>query len=152
MSWVLRFKQILLRKIKMDATKKLLYGSDLFQESEAQLNKFIQEKPFSAELKALRSPNKDVTMPRSSTIKQLDAFLNSNGIICVGVRLRRSFLNELNKHPVILPKGEKVSNLIIQQCHIRCAPGGGGATLNELRSSGYWITSCNAAVRSLLFK
>ena len=89
--------------------------------------------------------NKDVTMPRSSTIKQLDLFLNGNGIICVGGQLR-FFLNELNKHPIILPKGEKVSNLIIQHCHIRYAHGGRGVTLNELRSSGYWITSCNAAV------
>ena len=152
MSWVLKFKQILLRKIKMDATKEPLHGSDLFQESEAQFIKFIQEKQFLAELKALRSPNKDVTMPGNSAIKQLDPFLNSNGIICVEVRQRRLFLNELNKHPIILRKGEKVSNLIIQQCHIRCAHSGRGATLNELRSSGYWITSCNAAVRSLLFK
>ena len=68
----------------MDATKEPLHGSDLFQESGAQLIKFVQEKRFSAELKALRSWNKDVTMPRSSTIKQLDPFLNSNGIICVG--------------------------------------------------------------------
>ena len=47
---------------------------------------------------------------------------------------------------------EKVSNQTIQQCHLRCTHGGRGATLNELRSSGYWITSCNVAVRSLLFK
>ena len=91
-------------------------------------------------------------MPRSSIIKQLEPFLNSNGIICVGGQLRRSFLNELNKHPIILPKGGKVSSLIIQQCHIRCAHGGWGATLNELRNSGYWIISCNAAISSLLFK
>ena len=83
------------------------------------------------------SKDKDVTMPRSSTIKQLDPFLNGNGIICVEGRLKRSFLNELNKHPAIFQKGEKVSNLIIQQCHIRCAHGGRGATLNELRSSGF---------------
>ena len=69
----------------MDATKEPLHGSDLFQESEAQFIKFIQEKQLLAELKALRSPNKDVTMPRNSTIKQLDPFLNSNGIICVEV-------------------------------------------------------------------
>ena len=61
-------------------------------------------------------------------------------------------MNELNKHPVILPKREKVSNLIIKQCHIRCTHGGRGATLNKLRSSGYWITSCNVTIRSLLFK
>ena len=114
--------------------------------------KFVQEKKISAEIKAIRSQNKDVTMPRSSTIKQLDPFLNSNGIICVGGRLRQSFLNELNKHPIILPNGEKLSNLIIQQCHIRCAHGGIGVTLNELRSSGYWITRCNAAVKHLLLR
>ena len=99
----------------------------------------------------LVSRDKDVTMPRSSKIKQLDPFLNGNGIF-VGCWLKRSFLNELNKHPLILPKGERVWNLIIKQCHIRCAHGRRGATLNELRSSGHWITSCNAAVRSLLLK
>ena len=41
-------------------------------------------------------------------------------------------MNELNKHSIILPKGEKVSDLTIQQCHMRCAHGGRGATLNEL--------------------
>ena len=61
-------------------------------------------------------------------------------------------MNELNKHLIILLKEEKVSNLIIQLCHIKCAHGRRGTTLNELRSSGYWITSGNAAVRSFLFK
>ena len=58
MSWVLRYKQILLRKIKMDATKEPLNGSDLLQEKEVQLIKFVQEKRFSAEFKALGSRNK----------------------------------------------------------------------------------------------
>ena len=61
-------------------------------------------------------------------------------------------LNEPSKYSILLPKGERVSSLIIQQCHIRCAHGGTDYTLNELRSSGYWITSCNAAFKSLLFK
>ena len=51
-----------------------------------------------------------------------------------------------------MPKGEKLSNLIMWQCVIRCAHGGRGATLYELRSSKCWITSCNAAVRNFLFK
>ena len=71
MSWVLRFKQILLRKITMDVIKEPLHGSDLLQESEVQLIKFVQEKRFLAELKVLTSRDKDVTMSRSSTIKQL---------------------------------------------------------------------------------
>ena len=58
MSWVLRFKQILLRKIKMDAIKEPLNGSDLLQEKEVQLIEFVQEKRFSAEFKSSGSRNK----------------------------------------------------------------------------------------------
>ena len=58
MSWVLRYKQILPRKIKMDATKEPLNGSALLQKKEVQLIKFVQEKRFSAEFKALGSRNK----------------------------------------------------------------------------------------------
>ena len=85
MSWVLRLKQILLRKIKMDAIKEPLHCSNLLQESEAQLIKVVKEKGFPAELKVLTSGDNDVTMPRSSTNKQFDPFLTGNGIICVGV-------------------------------------------------------------------
>ena len=139
-------------KKNKDAIKHSLHSTDLPQESEVQLIKFVQEKIFSAEQNVSMSRDKNLTIPRSSKIKQLDRCLNGNGIIRVGGQLKRSFLNELNKYSVILGKGGKVSNVIIQQCHIRCAHGGRGATLNELRSSGFWITGCNAAVRSLLFK
>ena len=60
--------------------------------------------------------------------------------------------NKLNKHSVILPKGENVSNLIVQRCHICCAHGGRGPTLNKLWSSGYWTTSCKMAGGNFLFK
>ena len=82
MSWVLGFRQILLRKIP--SIKEPLHGSDLLQESEGRLIKFVKKKKrFSAELKVLTSRDKDVTMPRSITIKQLDPFLNGKGIMCV---------------------------------------------------------------------
>ena len=47
-SWVLRFKQILLRKTKKDAIEEPLHSSDLLQESEVQLINLVQEKRFSA--------------------------------------------------------------------------------------------------------
>ena len=53
--WVLRFKQILLRKIKIDVIKELLHSNGLLQESEVQLIKFVLEKRFSANLKILVS-------------------------------------------------------------------------------------------------
>ena len=45
----------------------------------------------SAELKVLRSGDKDVAMPRSSIIKQVDQFSNGNEIIYVGGWLKYHF-------------------------------------------------------------
>ena len=94
----------------------------------------------------------DVPFPRSSKINQLDPFFDNDDIICVGGRLKRSFLNEELKFPIILPKEERVATLIIQDCHSRCAHVGRGATLNELCSSRNWITNGNSAVQNIIFK
>ena len=69
-----------------------------------------QQRKFSAELKILTAAKVgkkcDVPFPKSSKINQLDPFLNSDDGICVGGRLKRSFLNEELKFPIILPKEE----------------------------------------------
>ena len=41
---------------------------------------------------------------------------------------------------------------VLKWCHAKCAHGGRGATLNELRRSGYWVINGNSAVQSKLFK
>ena len=87
---------------------------------------------FSAELKILavakERKNCDLLIPKSSKINQLDPFLNSDDIICVGRRLKRSFLNEELKFPIILLKEGRVATLIVQDCHSRCVHGRRGAT------------------------
>ena len=67
----------------------------------------------------------------------------------VGGRLHKSYLNDGYKHPVLLPKEERVTLLIMQWCHSTCAHGGRGLTLNELSSCGYWVICGNAAVKKL---
>ena len=64
----------------MDGIKEPQHNSDLLQEKEVQLIKFVQQKRFSAELKVIISRDKDVAMPRSSKIKQLDLIMNGNEI------------------------------------------------------------------------
>ena len=41
---------------------------------------------------------------------------------------------------------------VLKWCHAECAHGGRGATLNELRRSGYWVVNGNSAVRIKLSK
>ena len=57
----------------------------------------------------------------------------------------------MTKHSVLLPKEERVTQLIMQWWHSKCAHGGRGLTLNELRSCGYWVICGNAAVKKMIF-
>ena len=80
------------RKDVLEANKSL-FGSKLLHQSEIEIIKMAQQRRFSAELKILTTANVgkkcDVPFPKSSKINQLDPFLNSNVIICVGGRLKR---------------------------------------------------------------
>ena len=112
----------------------------------------VQKRRFQKEINAMNMEKDSVKLNKSSTIYNLDPFMDADGLIRVGGKLKHSHLNSSCKHPVLFPKQEKVTDLVIKWCHAKCTHGGRGATLNELRRSGYWVVNGNYAVRSKLFK
>ena len=73
------------------------------------------------------------------------------GVLRIGGRLRKLYLNNGCKHPVLLPKEEMVTLLNIHWCHSKCAHGGRVLTVNKLRSCGYWVICENTAVKKMIF-
>ena len=78
--------------------------------------------------------------------------MDKHGIIRLGGRLRRSELSDKCKHPIILPKKNKVTDLIVQWCHYSTAHSGRGITLNEIRCRGFWVICGSSVVKSTIFK
>ena len=91
-------------------------------------------------------------LSRKTVAYSLDPVLNDKGLLCVGGRFKRSSLNELCIHPVLLPKEGYISQLITQWCNDETQHSGRGITLSELRSTGYWVINRNSAVRRLISK
>ena len=69
---------------------------------------------------------------RKCSIYQLDPFIDEYDVICVGGRLQSSHISDDCKHPILLPRKGKVSDLIIKHCNSNVAHGGHGFTLNEI--------------------
>ena len=95
---------------------------------------------------------KKALFKNTSSLRTLDPVLDSDGVMIVGGRIRRTNLPCTLKSPVILPKSSHITSLIISNVHERTHHSGRGITLNELRSSGYWIASGNAMVRQFISK
>ena len=53
-------------------------------------------------------------------------------------------------HPVMLLKKGKQTEMIIRWCHQKTAHSGRNVTLNEIRTSGYWVIQGNSAVKEII--
>ena len=96
--------------------------------------KLTQSECFSKEIRQL---SRNSTLAKNSSISSLNPFINGEGILCIGSRLRNARIPNSEKYPIILPKGHHITKLLIRQQHIRNFHSGPLATLNAVRRK-YW--------------
>ena len=65
--------------------------------------------------------------------------MDQNGILKVGGRLGKCDISDKIQHPTLFPKSCKTTELIICWCHHKITHAGQGITINQIRSSGFWI-------------
>ena len=124
-------------------------GLNSVQMAESLIIKSSQRRYFSNELKILGEKG---ILNKKSSIYKLDPFLDRCGLLRVGGRIQKSTVSEEMKHPVLLARKSEIAVMIIRWCHEKVAHSGRGITMNYIRSSGFWIINCNAAVRSYISK
>lgn len=59
-------------------------------------------------------------------------------------------MSESLKNPIILPKSSHITSLVIACVHQITHHSDRGITLNELRTSGFWVINGNAMVRQFI--
>ncbi|XP_022784654.1 uncharacterized protein LOC111325167 [Stylophora pistillata] len=124
----------------------------------------VQLKAFKEEIATLRNMKQENTdkesrvltrqrktsMKTGSSLYKLDPFLDVNGILRVGGRLRRATLVDDIKFPIILPRDSHVTHLVAKHYHQCIHHQGKGMTLNEIRSNGFWILGGSSIVTNLI--
>ena len=78
--------------------------------------------------------------------------MDSERILRVGDGIRKSALKKNIQHPILMPRYCRITQLMIEWCHNQFAHTGRGMTINSVRTSGYWVINCNAAVGSTISK
>ncbi|KAB0794351.1 hypothetical protein PPYR_11190 [Photinus pyralis] len=107
--------------------------------------RILQDHAFHVEIQNLKN-NKSIST--KSTILSLNPFLDENGLLRVGGRLRHSSLSFDTKHQVILPK-HKLTAALIRDEHTRLLHSGQLTTLNSLRQR-YWPIAGRDQIKKVL--
>ncbi|XP_003369727.1 conserved hypothetical protein [Trichinella spiralis] len=71
-------------------------------------------------------------------VREFEPFLDQDGLLRMGGRLRRSTLPPESKHPIILPNNHPVTELLIKDHHVRQMHAGVNQTLVAIRTK-FWI-------------
>ncbi|XP_047532738.1 uncharacterized protein LOC125067886 [Vanessa atalanta] len=105
--------------------------------------KQAQEYEFEEEIRSLKTKG---CVAKRSILYTLCPFLDINGIIRVGGRLSQSEVSYDQKHPIILPAKNHLSQLIVANAHVKTLHGGPQLMMNYLRSK-FWILRAREMVK-----
>jgi len=138
---------------------------DEMRKAEQAILKSLQEEVFPEEIKILKSfgvqnddasrefaKRRNLSMKKTSSLYRLDPFLDGDGILRVGGRIRNALVSYEIKHPVILPSKGHITALLVRYHHERISHQGRGMTLNDLRSHGYWVIGGSSSVSRCISK
>lgn len=117
------------------------------QRASVALLKLVRAAYFADEIRALRQ---EAGVSSKSTLKRLNPFLDSEGVLRVGGRLFNPPISYDEKHPIIVPR-HYVGELLASNPHIRSLHGGLQLTLHMLRQR-YWLISAHCVVKSVIKK
>lgn len=110
--------------------------------------KEIQRNEFNVEIQSLISA---ATIPSKSNIKSLNPFVDANGILRVGGRLKNTELHFNEKHQIILPSRGRLVQLIIDDMHHKTMHGGGQLMLSQIRRR-FWVINAKNIIRHQIHK
>lgn len=117
-------------------------------EAEEFLCKQAQASAYAEEISCLR---KEKPLPRHSKLVSLAPFIDQNGLIRVGGRLRNAIIPFNVRHPIILPGDSLIAKKLIKMNHLTSLHGGVQMVTRELRQK-YWLIGGRNAIRFELFK
>lgn len=113
-------------------------------EVEIRVIKLLQASQLLDELKKLNGKQ-----PYRGKLVNLSPFIDENGVLRVGGRLQSSRLTFSQKHPMLLPNRNSVTDRIIRETHERNFHTGIQNTLYQLRRK-YWLTDGKNQVRKII--
>lgn len=108
--------------------------------------KVVQNQVFANEYEALRL---GTAINSNSRLLSLSPFMNKDGLIRVGGRLKNSNLDFDACHPILLPRNHELTRKIIREEHVRNMHAGTQATMAFVRQR-FWPISLRSAARKII--
>ncbi|XP_043283141.1 uncharacterized protein [Venturia canescens] len=133
-------------RLKRDNHYKGSLNAEELNQAELKIVKLAQGAEFKQELQDL---NDNHNIANSSKLKTLNPFVDEEGILRVGGRLKNAQLPYTQRHPALLPRSHRITSLIIEHHHQQNYHSGIQTTLYAIRRQ-YWIIDGRSQIRKVI--
>ncbi|KMQ91270.1 hypothetical protein RF55_8889 [Lasius niger] len=110
------------------------------------LTRGVQQEAFPEDYRVLSEGR---SVGGSSRILSLAPFIDKDGVIRVGGRLSNSALPYESRHPMLLPRGHVLTDLVVRREHIRNLHSGLQATISAVRRR-FWPLAARSVTRKVI--
>jgi hypothetical protein len=107
----------------------------------------VQRNSFQQEIDCLKHGLK---LPTDSSIRSLNPFIDTNGLLRVGGRLDRSDLPTAERNPLIIPGKCHLATLLIRHQHEKVQHQGRHLTHGAVRAAGLWILGGKRLINKII--
>ena len=122
-------------------------------ESRNQASNFIiKQFQQSAYCKEIQYVTEEKQLPRDSSVLVLSPFLDKDGILRVGGRLKNMYLPYPEKHRILIPGHCHLATLLVRHCHQSIFHQGRHFTEGAVRNAGYWIIGSKRLINYIIHK
>ncbi|XP_064475845.1 uncharacterized protein LOC135389743 [Ornithodoros turicata] len=141
-AWIRRFAD----KLQKATQERGSLTAKELQRAEDYCTKVVQRRAFAEEISAIQSGK---PLPAKSTLQGNRLFIDGSGLLRLKGRLQESDLPYAQRHPVVLPKKNHYSEMLIRQYHWDLLHAGVRDTLVHLRER-YWVVQGRQTVKKIL--
>ena len=106
----------------------------------------VQRRAFTRKVAAMK---RGAPISATSRLLPLSPVLDEDGLLRVGGRLGNAPLPEAVRHPIVLPRDNRVTHLIVMDTHQKLLHAEVEQTLNEMRQT-FWIPRGRASVKKVV--
>lgn len=145
MKRVLAYCRRLCRRTNLERASKHLTTNEL-EKIEEECIRFYQNLVYSKEIEELKINGQ---VKKKSSLITLSPFLDEKGLLRVRGRLENASVSENIKHPIIIPRNQHITELIINEAHTRTLHGWNQLMIAYVRTK-YWVIGLKSSIKKCI--
>ncbi|XP_069133221.1 uncharacterized protein [Argopecten irradians] len=133
---IVSFKVALRRRCGHQTADSTVNDLDIVKEAERIIIRSVQQEAYGKEIRCLQQEQK---LHADSSILSLCPVLDTEGILRLEGRLKRTKCFSMGSNPIIIPKNQHIAVLLIRHFHENVHHQGRHITEGAVREGGFWI-------------